>query len=409
MSTQTPPVLRWKELAVVRTAAVVQGLALVTIPTLSTVLTDRAHFGLTQTAYGALFVPQSVLAIVLSLAGGRLTRTFGIKHMLLAGFAAGALSMALLVASALLTAHHVLAYADLLMSTACLGFGFAIVTPALNFLSGEFEPHDVDRAVLVVNALLGAAAVLSPLLLIAFVGLGIWWALPLLTGVAMIVLFAASVRLPFQVAKNAATGTRAGLPARFWIFAAFAFVYGLCEQMNGSWAPMYLTGHFRAAASFGLLGLALFWACAAVGRVTFALASKRLPETIVFRTLPFVLAGAFALLSIAPIGYGPAIGAVAFALAGLGVSALLPLVISFCERSIPQEAASVTSYVFAIYLVGYGLAAFGAGPLQTGGISLQHLYGASTIVALIAAGLAFAVVGVLDRTSRSATTAGARS
>ncbi len=389
-----------------RIAAVVQGLALVTVPTLSTVLTDVAHFGLTQTEYGALFVPQSVLAIASCLAGGRLTRHFGIKRMLLVGFASGALSMGLLVASARLTTDRPLAYMVLLGATAWLGFGFAIVAPALSLLSGEFDHQNVDRAILVVNALLGAAAVLSPLLLIGFVGLGIWWALPLLTGAAMIVLFGASLRLPFDVARKATASRSGRVPKRFWLFAAFAIAYGFCEQMNGSWASIYLTHHFRAATSFGLLALALFWAFAAAGRVTFALMSKRLPETIVFRVLPFVLASAFALLAFAPDGYGATLGLIAFALAGLGVSALLPLAISFCERSIPQEATSVTSSVFAIYLIGYGLAAFGAGPLQSHGFRLQSLYGASAILALCAACLAFAIVGVLDRSARPAASAG---
>jgi MFS family permease len=398
----------WREVAVVRAAAVVQGLALVTVPTLSTVLTDRAHFGLSQAAYGVLFLPQSVIAIVSCLAGGQLTRTFGVKRMLLCGFGAGALSMGLIVASASMTHDRSLVYGVLLSATACLGFGFAIVTPALNLLSGVYAPHSVDRAVLVVNALLGAAAVLSPLLLIAFVGLGIWWALPLLTCAAMLVLFGTCMRLPLQGPRKAAAGRSIQLPARFWIFAAFAFVYGLCEQMNGSWAPMYLTRHFGATASFGLLALALFWAFAAAGRVMFALLSKQLSETIVFRALPFVLAAAFVLLAVAPVGHGPALGAVAFALAGVGVSALLPLVISFCERSIPQEATSVTSYVFAMYLIGYGFAAFGAGPLQNSGFHLRSLYGASTLLALMGAALAFAIVGVLDGGTRSGTIVGAR-
>jgi len=200
--------VRSAEVAIVRAAAVVQGLALVTVPTLSTVLTDPARFALSQTAYGALFVPQSVLAIVFSLAGGRLTRRFGLKRVLLVGLAADAVSMGLLAASARLGTSHAFAYAALLCATACLGFGFAIVTPALNVLAGGFEPRNVDRAVLIVNALLGAAAALAPVLLVVFVGLGFWWGLPLLAGSAMAVLFALAQRLPFDVAQRAAAGSR---------------------------------------------------------------------------------------------------------------------------------------------------------------------------------------------------------
>jgi predicted MFS family arabinose efflux permease len=116
----------------------------------------------------------------------------------------------------------------------------------------------------------------------------------------------------------------------------------------------------------------------------------------VFRALPFVLAAAFAVLATLPANADPLAGALAFAVAGLGLSALLPLVISFCERSIPTEATSVTSIVFAIYLIGYGLAAFGAGPLQRFGFSLSTLYGVSAFLALGVAGLAFAIVHLLQ-------------
>ena len=388
--------VRRSEIAVVRGAAVAQGLALVTIPTLSTVLTDPRIFALSQTSYGALFVPQSILAIVFSLAGGRLTRRFGIKRVLLTGLAADALSMGLLASTVLLTAHRAAIYPLLLCATGSLGFGFAIVTPALNVLSGDFDPQAIDRAVLIVNALLGAAAALAPLLLAGFVGFGIWWGLPLLACVAMLVLFATSTRLPFDVAAPDAAGSGARIPARFLLFAAFAFSYGLCEQMNGSWAPLYITGRLHAPAMFGLLALTLLWAFAATGRVVFALTSKQVPSTTVFRALPFVLAAAFAVLATLPANADPLAGALAFAVAGLGLSALLPLVISFCERSIPTEATSVTSIVFAIYLIGYGLAAFGAGPLQRFGFSLSTLYGVSAFLALGVAGLAFAIVHLLQ-------------
>jgi fucose permease len=38
-------------------------------------------------------------------------------------------------------------------------------------------------------------------------------------------------------------------PARFWIFATFALLYGVCETMNGNWAVPYMTKHFGASAA----------------------------------------------------------------------------------------------------------------------------------------------------------------
>jgi MFS family permease len=388
--------VRRTEIAIVRIAAVAQGLALVCVPTLSSVLTDSRGFALSQTAYGALFVPQSILAVIFSLAGGGLTRRLGMKRMLVMGLAANAVSMALLTSTAALHgAGKPLIFGLLLSATAALGFGFAIVTPALDVLAGAFAPPNAtDRAVLIVNALLGAAAALAPVLLTVFVGFGLWWGLPLVAGAAMLLLVAVGSRLPFDVAGRSAAASGTPIPARFWLFAGFALVYGVCEQMLGSWAPMYVTRHLRAPASFGLIALTLYWAFAAACRVIFALAGSVLPPAVVFRVLPFVLAAAFATLAALPGGADPFAAAAAFAIAGLGISALLPLVISFCEESIPEQATAMTSFVFAIYLVGYGLAAFGAGPLQRF-VSLPALYGASAVLALAAAGLAFAIVGVL--------------
>ena len=78
----------------------------------------------------------------------------------------------------------------------------------------------------------------------------------------------------------------------------------------------------------------------------------------------------------------------AFGLAGLGCSALLPLTISFAEAKLVAIAAAAAGWVIAAYQLGYGIAAFGAGPLQDAGISL------STIFAMSAA--AAAVMGVLS-------------
>ena len=40
-------------------------------------------------------------------------------------------------------------------------------------------------------------------------------------------------------------------------------------------------------------------------------------------------------------------------------------------------------------VLGYGIAAFGAGPLQNAGVELSSLYGATAIVALVTSALAF--------------------
>jgi hypothetical protein len=62
------------EVVDIYTASIVQGLALVTFPAASTVLTSPQHYGLSSTAYATLFVPQAAMAIGASLLGARLIR-----------------------------------------------------------------------------------------------------------------------------------------------------------------------------------------------------------------------------------------------------------------------------------------------------------------------------------------------
>ena len=45
-------------------------------------------------------------------------------------------------------------------------------------------------------------------------------------------------------------------------------------------------------------------------------------------------------------------------------------------------AAAVAGGVIACYQLGYGIAAFGVGPLLDGGVSLATIYGFSAIVAV---------------------------
>ncbi len=100
-----------------------------------------------------------------------------------------------------------------------------------------------------------------------------------------------------------------------------------------------------------------------VGRILFAAIERQFPETRTYRLLPFVAAAAMGLIAILP-GGDATLGLLAFGLAGLGCSALLPLTISFGQAELVAIGASVAGLLIAFYQMGYGLAAFGIGPLQ---------------------------------------------
>jgi hypothetical protein len=71
----------------------------------------------------------------------------------------------------------------------------------------------------------------------------------------------------------------------------------------------------------------------------------------------------------------------AFGLAGLGCSALLPLTIGFAQEELAAVAAAAAGGIIAFYQLGYGIAAFGVGPLLDAGVSLPAVYAAAAGIA----------------------------
>jgi MFS family permease len=128
-----------------------------------------------------------------------------------------------------------------------------------------------------------------------------------------------------------------------------------------------------------------------IGRVLFAVMAKRFPPSRAYRLLPFVIAVGFAVIAYLPVG-SSFLGILAFGLTGLGCSALLPLTISFGQEAMTVIAASVAGRLIAFYQMGYGIAAFGVGPLEDYvGLSLNALFGFAAVVALILGALSFVV------------------
>jgi hypothetical protein len=375
------------ESRVVNVAGLAQGIALVTFPAVSTIFTSPTGYGFSSERYGTMFLPQVVLAIGASLLGAGLASRFGSKRLYLAGLAADVVSMTLLVVSWGFTSDKGVSYAILLTATGFLGLGFGLTVPALNTFAAAFHPEDEDRAVLVLNALLGLGTALAPVFVAIFVGLGFWWGLPVLTVVFLVGLLVVSVPLPLQTAVAAAGRARARIPSRFWLFAGFAVLYGICETMNGNWSQLDMI-QLGASATHASLALGAFWGMVTVGRIGFAAIERRFPTWRTYHLLPFILAVALIAVWQLPHAAG-LLGVLAFALAGLGCSALLPLTISFGQEQLAGIATAVAGGVIAAYQLGYGIAAIGGGKLQDVGVSLSTLFAWTAVVALVMGGLSF--------------------
>jgi MFS family permease len=380
------------EITTIYSAGLVQGIVLVTFPAADTIFTSSSHYGLSSTQYGTMFLPQVVTAITASLLGADLARRYSLKRIYVVGLAADFMSMALLITSQFCTSTQDLAYGLLLVATASLGVGFGLVVPALNRFSAAFHPDGVDRAVLVLNALLGLGTALAPAFVAIFVGVGWWWGLPVMSAVLLVGLLVVSIRLPLDPSGTRTEPVRAGrprvsVPPRFWLFALFAVFYGICETMNGNWSQPLMV-HLGATTTQASLTLTTFWVVVTVGRVLFALLQRLLPTNRTYHLLPLVLMAAFVLIALLPKG-STGLGVLCFALAGLGCSALLPLTLSFSQEQLVSMSALVAGAVIASYQLGYGIAAFGAGPLQSAGISLSTIFGVCSAFAAAMGVLSF--------------------
>ena len=393
------------ETATVNVAGLVQGIALVTFPAASTIFTAKGSYDLSSSQYGLMFVPQVITAVTTALLGAGLLRPglasrLGERTVYLAGLVADLAAMLLLIVSWLVARDHAAAYGLLLAATACLGAGFGLAVPALNTLTAAFHPQAVDRSVLVLNALLGLGTALAPVFVAIFVGLGFWTGLPILAAVLLAGLLLVSLRLPLHPAAQPGDGpepaagqqpaagtrpaagsaaTRARIPAGLWLFGAFAILYGFCETMNGNWSQLDITS-LGVASSTAAVALTAFWAVVTAGRVLFAAIQRRLPSRATYHMLPFLLAGAFLVIAVLP-KHSPLASVGAFAFAGLGCSALLPLTISIGQEKLSHYQVAVAGGVIACYQFGYGLAAFGVGPLVDAGVRLPVIFGCSAAVA----------------------------
>jgi len=376
------------ESRVVYVAGLAQGIALVTFPAASTIFIDPADYGLSSTQYGAMFLPQVVLAIATSLLGAGLASRFGSKRLYLAGLGCDVVAMTLLLVSWGFADDTAVAYPILLVATGFLGAGFGLTVPALNTFAAAFHPDGADRAVLVLNALLGLGTALAPVFVAIFVGLGFWWGLPVLAGAFLLVLLVVSVRLPLRTEAAAGARQRLRIPPRFWLFAVFAVMYGICETMNGNWAQLDMTQQLGASVTLASIALFAFWGMVTVGRIGVASIERRFPTWRAYHVLPFVLAIALAAVWKLPDDAG-VLGVLAFGVAGLGCSALLPLTISFGQEQLTGIATAVAGGVIAFYQVGYGIAAIGGGRLQDAGTSLPSLFGWAACIAFAMGVLSF--------------------
>lgn len=382
--------MRHAEVGLVYVTGLVQGLGLVTFPAASSIFTSPQDFGFSASRYGMMFIPQVILAILASSLAPRLARRWTLKRVFMAGLSADLLAMILLALSRLLQDSQGPAYGILLVATGLLGLGFGAAVMAMNTYAEKFSPGRENRAVLVLNALLGSGTALAPLFVAIFLGLGAWWLMPLMVAVALLALLLFSAKEPLEASVAADSSGSKHLPGGFWLFAAAVLLYGIAETLNGNWSGPYLTGERGVTARGASFALTAFWAMVTMGRILFAALSSRKTVRWIYIGLPVVLIVAFQVI---PRADGEISGIAAFGLAGLGCSAFFPLCISLSGQAFPRFAAVMSGEIVAFYQAGYGVAAFGVGPLRDfAGFRFTTIYSFGSLVAAAMLAVAFVAV-----------------
>src|SRR5262249_53331792 len=142
--------------------------------------------GLSDSKYGAIFLPQVVLTIAGSLLGGRLSARRSLATILRAALVAFGISEALLFATEHL--RDSAAYAVLLVATATTGAAFGLGAAPLNTLPGLLFPRKKDVALVALHTFIGTGFALGPILVGSFAARGLWAVAPaLLSALALLI------------------------------------------------------------------------------------------------------------------------------------------------------------------------------------------------------------------------------
>ena len=363
-------------------AALVAGLVVVSFPASATVL-KSAH-GLSDSKYGAIFLPQVVLTILGSLAGGALSERRSLRFVLCLSLGAFGVAEVALLATA--TMQDDAAYLLLLAGTGSAGVGFGLSAAPLNTLPGLLFPDRKETALVALHTCLGAGFAAGPLLVGQLAAHEAWTTAPLLLAAAAFacLAFVAPTPLPSRTRASGASAAPRARLSDLVPFFVIAVLYAFAEGTFANWSTVFLHEERAVGEDEAALALAGFWAALAVGRLVVSALLVRVPARRVWLGLPLVMAAAAMLI---PASQGATSGILAFALAGLGCSAFFPLTVHAATSVDPSRGEWISSAMTAALMLGVGLGSFTVGPLRAA-CTIGKIYLLSTLYPLSALALA---------------------
>lgn len=364
----------------VYTAGFLQGAAFVMIPALGHIL-HQAPYAFGSSAYGFLYFPEIIGAVLSALAAGGIHSRLGGSGVFRLGALSNAAAMFLLVAAAVTGGN--LAYGLILAETLLLGVGFGLTNAAINRSASLLFAGAAAAAVTILNAVIGGATALSPLILQGFrSGIVGWAGWPALLALAWLAL----LLLPLAADGPAELGGLRAWRRSMLPFAGAVLIYAICEGSFGSWANVLVSVNRGLPAASGALALALFWGGMTAARFVLGfLPDRLLHRRIVYLLAPLGIAGCFLLI---PQLTAPSALLMAFTAVGIACGIYYPYSMAYGIAAHPQEGTQMAGLLVGALMVGEGIGSFGLGPLQDL-LSLNHIYTLSALWAIPLFGLAW--------------------
>jgi len=370
---------RTRSIAAIYFTALLQGCLGVVFPASSAILKER--LGLSDTLYGALFLPGLVLAFATSLSSRWLTRRTCLRRLFLFGLASQvAYAVLLAVAGSL---DRTAGLPILVVALAVSGPAGGIMGIALNTAAIELFPATRSHALSAMHGLLGVGAVIAPLLVAAFDSLGFWQGAPLLIAAAVFATWLAVEQttvggLDEMPDRTAGPGR---ISRRLLARALTGFVYGASEAILTAWAVLFLVERHQAPLGIAAGALSSFWLAMTAGRLGGAAVLRWISP---LRLALLLCLGASASCLLIAGSNGSAGAIFRFGCAGLFFSAVFPLLLGLASGEAPRQTPKVTAVFNAATLAGIGLGSFGVGPLRPA-LGLVRIYEFNAILPLIVA------------------------
>lgn len=354
-------------------AGFLQGSAFVLIPALGATL--RGHpYDLSNSTYGLLYFPQIIGAVLAALLAGSIHKHMGSSGLFRMGVAANAIAMGLLVAAYFAPSGLIVAL--LLAETFVLGIGFGLTNTAINHSTALLFASAAAGAVTVLNAVIGGATTMSPMILHGMQSMAAWvWWPALILALWLVVLL-----LPLaQETTNKEIGGLLAWKKSMLPFALAVLIYAICEGSFGSWANILVSVDHHLPAATGALALSLFWGGMTVARfVLGAIPNRFLSRQTVYLAAPVGMALCFLVI---PNLDSAATLLIGFTVAGAACGIYYPYSMAYGIKAHPNEGTQMAGLMVGALMVGEGIGSSGLGPLQHIA-SLDTLYRFSALWAI---------------------------